>query len=274
MRLRTLRAMPSGAWAAALAVLMLTLPGCTAGPPGSREPAQAHVPEVHDQVPERSGQPEPETVELGTTVLGRPMKAIVFPGEEGTILIMGGIHGDEPASADLVRRLQRYLRAHPEGLAGWRVVLITRANPDGLAAGTRGNANAVDLNRNWPTDNFEPSAAHGETPLSEPESRALMRAIERYRPSAIVSVHAPLACIDPDGGARSERMARAMSAVSPLPVRNLRAMPGSLGTYAGEELRLAMVTYELDRRRTPPDDPDAYLDAHLPALLVAVEGAW
>ncbi|MCK4283474.1 MAG: DUF2817 domain-containing protein, partial [Candidatus Brocadiae bacterium] len=176
----------------------------------------------------------------------------------------------EPSSADLAGRLVEHLKGRPQDLAGKRVLVIPRANPDGLAAGTRWNARGVDLNRNFATDNFEPCARNGLAALSEPESRALVRAIALYRPSCVVSVHAPLNCIDADGVDASYALAREMARVSPLPVNDLPAMPGSLGSYAGDELGLKMITYELDRKKTPGNSPAAYLDSHLPALLAAI----
>jgi len=212
----------------------------------------------------------PRRAELGRSVQGRPIEALAFGGSAGCVLILGGIHGSAPASADLVARLARHLASHPEDCAGRQVILIPRANPDGLAAGTRWNANGVDVNRNFRTGNFRSSRRHGESPLCEPESRALVAAIAQYRPSCIVSVHSPLNCIDPDGGEPSRALARRMARLSPLPLNDLPTMPGSLGTYGGVELGLKMITYELDRKAVPARDPDAYLDAHLDALLLAI----
>lgn len=201
---------------------------------------------------------------------GRAIEALVFDGSAGCVLILGGIHGDELVGVDLVARLARYLGDHPEARAGKRVVLILRANPDALAARTRWNADGVDVNRNFRTGNFRASRRDGGSPLSEPESRALVAVIARYRPSCVVSVHSPLNCVDPDGGEASRALARRMARVGPLPLKDLPAMPGSLGTYAGNELGLKMITYELDRQAAPARDPGAYLDAHLAALLLAI----
>jgi protein MpaA len=208
---------------------------------------------------------------LGFSVQRRRIETVVFEGSRGSVMILGGIHGDEPASTDLVDLLVAHLEANPSATCGKRVVIIPRANPDGLAAGTRGNARNVDVNRNFCALNFRSSSAHGQDALSEPESRALVTAIATYRPQCIVSVHGPLDCIDPDGGPESEALARAMVAVSPLPYKDLPAMPGSLGSYAGVDLGIAMITYELDRKSTPAGDRTAYLQPHLRALLLAIE---
>lgn len=269
---------PSGACVALLFFVTAGLaPGCAARSPAplqveARLPARAvATPTVgptllRERVPEEA----PVGVELGRSVSGRAIEALVFGGSEGCVLILGGIHGSEPASADLVDHLARHLELHPEARAGRQVVLIARANPDGLAAGTRWNARGVDLNRNFATGNFRASARSGAVALSEPETRALVVAIARYRPSCIVSVHCPLNCIDADGGDASYALARKMARVSPLPLGDLPALPGSLGSYGGNELGLKMITYELDRQLPPQGRRRAYLDRHLAALLVAV----
>jgi protein MpaA len=207
---------------------------------------------------------------IGNSVRGRPIEAHVFGNSSGCVLIMGAIHGDEPIAAAMVDLLVKHLQAHPEDTCGKRVVVIPRANPDGLLEGTRQNAHGVDLNRNFMTDNFRSSRNHGQTPLSEPESRAIVRLVAQYEPSCIVSVHGPLDCIDPDGGYASVALARRMAQVSPLPVKDLEALPGSFGSYGGNMLGLKMITYELNRKWIPAREADSYLSPYLPALLLAI----
>ncbi len=212
----------------------------------------------------------PRTVQLEHSVRGRAIEATVFEGTEGCVLVVGGIHGNEPISRMLVERLIAHLRSHPEAREDKSIVVVPQANPDGLAAGTRWNARGVDVNRNFTAANYRAGGRHGSGPLSEPEARALVTVIARFRPSCIISVHGPLGCIDPDGGSGSRMLADRMAAVSPLPVKDLEALPGSLGSYASGTLGLTMVTYELDRRSMPGRDPDAYFAPHLEALLVAI----
>ena len=85
-----------------------------------------------------------------------------------------------------------------------------------------------------------------------------------------MSVHGPLKCVDPDGGAASRRLAERMAAVGQLPLKDLPAHPGSLGSYAGNDLGLTMVTYELDRRDLPYSNRPAYFEPHVRALLLAI----
>jgi beta-N-acetylhexosaminidase len=108
------------------------------------------------------------------------------------VLVVGSIHGNEPAGHAVVRRLRRLVP--PAGVQLW---LVERANPDGVAAGTRQNARGVDLNRNFPYrwagggrpfDTYFPGPRRG----SEPETRALRALIARVRPDLTLYYHQAL----------------------------------------------------------------------------------
>lgn len=192
-----------------------------------------------------SGRMMRETV--GKSLQGRPIDTYVFGSGSDCVFILATIHGNEDAGTPLVERLASHLERNPNLYAGRRVVLMPNANPDGMAAQTRGNGNGVDLNRNYPADNFHASAKHGDSALSEPESVAIHDVMERYRPARIVSIHQPLRsgseCIDHDGPAKP--LAEAMSQHTEIPVRRIGSRPGSLGSYAGVTLGIPIITLEL-----------------------------
>jgi murein peptide amidase A len=213
-----------------------------------------------------------ETIVLGKSVRGTSIEAHVLPGRSPGILVIGGIHGDEAVGTALVEAFEARLRAEPSIANGRRVVLLPRANPDGLAAGTRWNAHGIDVNRNFPAPNFSADARHGKAACSEPESRAIVELLAAQRFALVISIHAPLRCVDYDGDA-ARPIAEKLAAESKLPLRHLGGLPGSLGTYAGLHLGLRMVTYELDRRRAPRANAAAYLAPHVEALRVAVRTA-
>ena len=200
------------------------------------------------------------SVILGRSIHGQPIEAYAWGGNaNATIVVLGGIHGDEPKSVTLARRLIDVLEADP-GLADrvdWVVVPVV--NPDGYAQRRRRNANQVDVNRNFPTRNWEPSSKRsrmfgGHAPASEPETRAVIAALERYRPRRIIAIHSinqGRECNNYDGPAAD--LARAMSRINGYPATAAIGYPtpGSLGTWAGVERNIPTITLELPSRHSP-----------------------
>jgi murein peptide amidase A len=170
--------------------------------------------------------PQATQRDVGRSVRGREIVAFER-GDQGApvTLVVGVIHGTEPAGLAVIRRL-RWI-ALPPGVHLW---LVPTVNPDGLAAGTRQNAHGVDLNRNWPTawvHNGRPWDGYysGPRPLSEPENRAMRAFILRVRPALTIWYHQPLDVVygsDPHV-AVLKRYAR----LTGLPYRRLTAPPGA-----------------------------------------------
>ncbi len=169
------------------------------------------------------------------------------------VLMIGGIHGDELSSVSIVFRWMDQLAQSRFQPFHWRVMPCT--NPDGLLArpSTRMNANGVDLNRNFPTQDWtakalqywearthsDPRRYPGKSALSEAETRMLVREIERYKPDAIVSVHAPYGVLDFDGPRDPP------DRFGYLHLHQLGTYPGSLGNFAGINIGIPVITLEL-----------------------------
>lgn len=207
---------------------------------------------------------------MGRSVKGRPIMIQVLGRGNDTVFIMGVIHGNEPAGATLVEQLSEHLRKNPSLLDGRRVVLLPVANPDGLVAKTRGNIHGIDLNRNFETSNRIDSDTNGHSALTEPESQVLRKIIKEYGPSRIVSIHQPPTSdegIDFDGPARA--LATRMAQYCDLPIKKRIAEPGSLGSYAGEELKIPVITLELAKGMTNPN-ATALWDQYGRGLLAAI----
>lgn len=132
---------------------------------------------------------------IGRSVQGRPIVS-VRSGSLGpvfTVLVFGSIHGDETAGMRIGRRL--IAAGAPPGT---ELIVVPTVNPDGIAAGTRGNARGVDLNRNFPFA-WRPLTGgeySGPRPLSEPESRAARRLILRIKPEVTIWFHQPFGLVD------------------------------------------------------------------------------
>lgn len=222
-------------------------------------PKQTEAPPLAPPAPVASAPaPLPEREILGSSVEGRPITLEHFGPRDGSVpsvLILGGIHGDEVTSVDLTRNLARLLPEQPDLVEGRHVAILEVANPDGYAARTRSNARGVDVNRNFPARNFRPGGGRGfrggTAPASEPETRAILSAIAQVRPRLIVSIHSIRGgreCNNYDGPA--EAVARLMAQYNGYPATaNIGyPTPGSLGSYAGIDLSIPIVTLELPRQ--------------------------
>ena len=220
-----------------------------------------------DAATDRAAATGPRTI--GRCVEDRPIDALVRGALDGPcVLLLATIHGDEPAGTPLLRRMAALLERDPDLAHDKRVVLVPVANPDGFAARRRTNVNGVDLNRNFPAENFRPTARHGAAPLSEPESRALHELILREDPVRVVSIHQPTRQIDWDGD--GEALARRMAELCPLPARRMGSRPGSLGSWVGLTLDRPILTVELRRGDERLSD-DALWDRYGAALLSVFE---
>ena len=171
----------------------------------------------------------------------------------GRVLVIGGIHGDEYSSVSILFKWMQILDVQHAGLFHWR--FIPTMNPDGLLRkkSQRQNHNGVDLNRNFPTADWEEYAvAHwrskthsnprrypGPAPASEPETQWLVDQIAAFKPDVIISMHAPYHLVDYDGPLT------APNKLGGLYLRDLGVFPGSMGNYAGLDLDLPIVTVEL-----------------------------
>jgi protein MpaA len=202
---------------------------------------------------------------IGLSVEGRALRAWRFgPDGAPALLVVAGVHGDEPSSVGGAVELGRRLRAGAVAAAG-PVWLLPRLNPDGLARGQKNSARDVDLNRNFPATNVttahRPGYFPGDSPLSEPETAALAALIERERIGAVVAVHAPFACVNYDGPAQA--WAQRVAAACGWPARGDIGYPtpGSLGSWLGLDRGLPVLTLEL-----PPGPLDGFRDTCRVAL--------
>jgi protein MpaA len=168
-------------------------------------------------------------------------------GSQPALVVVGGVHGDEPASVAAVLELCQSL--DPAGWAGPPLWLMPVMNPDGLAAGTKNGASDVDLNRNFPARNFTvqhaPGYCPGPHPLSEPETRALAALVDGEPVAGVVAVHAPFACVNYDGPAAAWAAEVARASGWPVQEDIGYPTPGSLGSWLGRDRGWPVLTLEL-----------------------------
>ncbi len=91
---------------------------------------------------------------IGTSAQGRPITAVRIGDGPRKLVIIGDTHGGPEANTNvLTNQLIDFFSGNPAAVPqDVRLYLIPTINPDGLALGTRFDANGVDLNRNMNTD--------------------------------------------------------------------------------------------------------------------------
>jgi len=123
---------------------------------------------------------------IGTSVSGKSIPALFFSQDavfasqrekKPLVLIICEQHGNEPSSKEAAMILARGLLNEDAGLLdNMDLILVPQVNPDGSDAGTRRNANDMDLNRN-------------HVILSEPESYAVHQLFLDWMPEVTLDVH-------------------------------------------------------------------------------------
>jgi protein MpaA len=161
------------------------------------------------------------------------------------------IHGDETTAGVVARAWMARLNKI-DSRNTWRVIPI--ANPDGLKAKTRYNARGVDLNRNFPTADWQNQAIAywkknmksdkrrypGPSAASEPETKCLIKMFDDFKPDFVISIHTPLGVLDLDGPKLDSP-----PNFRPLPWQSLGNFPGSLGRYMWKDKNIPVLTIEL-----------------------------
>lgn len=172
---------------------------------------------------------------------------------EKTILILGVFHGDETEGEFLIKK---YLSSEPEILKN-RLLIIPCLNPEGKRLKTRQNSRKVDLNRNFPTKNWEHTENKdyfgGFTPASEIETRFVVKILENFDIDCILTLHSPYRVVNYDGPAKE--IAEKISKITGYPVQQDIGYPtpGSFGTYAGIERNIPVITLELPENEAKED---------------------
>lgn len=166
------------------------------------------------------------------------------------ILTISLIHGDEHASGTVgARWMNRLSGIEPRN--SWRVIPVV--NPDGWDKKTRVNSRGVDINRNFPSKdwdelalnwwktkkNSDPRRYPGPKASSERETECLIKQIQDFQPDFIIAIHTPLGLLDFDGPN--------VETPKKLPFKwhRLGNFPGSLGRYMWKDHNVPVLTIEL-----------------------------
>lgn len=192
------------------------------------------------------------------------------------VLILGGVHGVEPQSEFIVRKLCEHFNLQKQrhqrlwGLFDvfmgvvppqTHLTMIPDVNRYGLRNKTRTNANKVDLNRNLPANNWQSSYSDlayfpGTSPASELETKLLVEIIVNGNFDLIISIHTnhyvqhanpPEVNFDGKDPSWGCSQAKRLAKIIELPFSTDigYSTPGSLGSYAKDK-DLSCITIELD----------------------------
>ena len=158
-----------------------------------------------------------------------------------SVLVIGVFHGDEPQGEHLINEYLSEIKKT-------NLLFIPRLN----SCSTRVNINGVDLNRNFPTKNWELTEKNeyfgGEEPASEKETKFVINIVEKYMPEVILTLHAPYKIVNYDGGDSNLEIVKKISEIMNYPIEESIGYPtpGSFGTWAGIEKGILTITLELD----------------------------
>jgi len=235
---------------------------------GCAQTRAGRAPEPELAVPVESRAPET----IGRSVDGRRIEAVTLGRGETRVYLLCGIHGDERSGGENFDFLLEWL-SEPGRLVGLTLRLVRDVNPDGSARGTRGNANGVDLNRNWPAANFQADPSRGPHPLSEPETLAVHADLIDFDPEVVLVFHCarggPFVNFDGPAAEQAEVFAQAARSMDPR-WHSVAEMgyhtPGSLGSFVGVDRGVPILTIEFARGQDAESAWSA-LRAGLAALL-------
>ncbi len=168
------------------------------------------------------------------------------------VLFLGVMHGEEPQGHYLIQKFMDKCLFSDLKFKN-NLYFLHCLNPDGMFLLKRGNSNDVDLNRNFPTKNYEvvtfdDNTTSGDSPASEIETRFLVNLVEKYKFDIILSIHAPFEIVNYDGNC--EELAKKISDITSYPVQGDIGYPtpGSFGTYCGVERNIPIITLEVSEK--------------------------
>ena len=209
---------------------------------------------------------------IGFSLAARPIEVYTFGAGEKEYLIVAGIHGGyEWNTVALANELITHMNENPGDIpSDVTLYIIRNMNPDGEARAHgvdgRVNNNGVDLNRNFPSENwvkewdrngcwiYRPTNG-GMYGGSEPETRSVMGFIQNHEIEALISYHSAALGIFPGGVPwtdASKKLANSLSKVTGYPYPPIDTgceYTGTLADWAVENGVGAAVDMELRNHR-------------------------
>ncbi len=214
-----------------------------------------------------------ELVLTQTTPLNNLIRCYKSGSDGKKIFLIGCIHGDEKEGILLSVKVLNEIFA---GKANKNTLIcIPSVNPDGNTLNTRTNSHRIDINRNFPAKNWtlvdsaklkgdKKKYWGGSAPLSEKETRFILKVDSLYHPDAFIILHQFLNCVQYDGSGRA--LAEFISGITKQKLLDNIGYKteGSIGSYYGDDKRKEVVTIEV------PENPSDTLQNNIVRALVDV----
>ncbi|MEX2375385.1 MAG: M14 family zinc carboxypeptidase [Dehalococcoidia bacterium] len=219
---------------------------------------------------------------IGRSVEGRPLEVSCAGDGPRFVLLVGGMHtGTEANTVTIARRVLREIELGRMPIPGNATIcVLPLMNPDGIARDEHTNANGVDLNRNWPAENWHPDAYHpasgavsgGARPLSEPETEALAAFVRDTAPAVVVVWHSYAALVEGNSVPLAGRLGRAYAKASGLEYIEHWAPYPITGQFIDDMAEDGQAAIDVELRWTDDSGSDSHLDG-IRALLAELERA-
>jgi hypothetical protein len=135
--------------------------------------------------------PEPGNIRADLSAGSTKIPAYYFRGtSDKRAMIIGGVHGSEPAGVEVVNMLLDIMRAPGAKMPKYSVIIVPSLFPKNLAARSRKTSDtATDPNRQMPAVGSAPGTKDSEGRTIEAENLVLLDLVERFRPERLASVH-------------------------------------------------------------------------------------
>lgn len=188
-------------------------------------------------------------LEAGKSVEGNTIEAYKSDIKADKYLyLIAGTHGDEVEGVYVLKELFEWLKDE-HNISDIPVVVVPILNVDGYRSSTRVNSHAVDLNRNYPSENWTDKAKKekyfpGPAPLSEPENQFLVKLFDKFKPGLVLSFHSWKALLNFNG--EIEDIADYLSSHNEYETAEDVGYPtpGSLGCFVPEKYNCGVLTFE------------------------------
>lgn len=191
--------------------------------------------------------------DLGTPIAIYASDSLDSLKSKKPLLLMGGIHGDEPLGVRLAEKTLEFLladakKSQPQVTLPW--ICIPILNVDGYKQNTRVNGRGVDLNRNYPSKSWSPTAEKerynpGPHAASEAEIKAVVGLIQTFKPRLIIHCHSwkpMVVCAGEPGMRDAQRLSRS-SGYEVHPEIGYPT-PGSLSQYGWIDNKIPVICIE------------------------------